>query len=365
MTKKEQRLAVQAKIILATQPAACPGGIRVGSDFAGMMAEGWALRAAGIPHQHIFAAEIEEAPRMLMQQNFTIGTLYGDVSMRVHGLVPEVDLYCAGFPCQPFSTLGSRLGLSDIRGSLIYDVLTYITLRLPKVCVLENVKTLVSPKRRQLHELILRVLEECKYNAYHALVNTANHGIPHERTRLYYVAIRKEADNGSFMWPAPVACPGLAMFLDGDPSLEVGLPPRAPPSFRHRVVNGLVLLLEKGVNPTVTDCVIDAGSSCDFTRPATNKIMTITSSRAGQGKYWLTARSRYASVAELARLQGHNARLIRRDGITDSEFGRMVGNGMSVNVLERMLPRALAAAGLVSGVHADRWLAPGVVQQLF
>jgi hypothetical protein len=42
-------------------------------------------------------------------------------------------------------------------------------------------------------------------------------------------------------------------------------------------------------------------------------------------------------------------------GIAPGHFGHMLGNSMSVNVLERLLPRVLLAAGLLSVLPEDKW----------
>ena len=56
----------------------------------------------------------------------------------------RIDMVCAGFPCQPFSVAGKRMGLDDSRGTLIYDIFNLIEFLHPKFIVLENVKGLKS-----------------------------------------------------------------------------------------------------------------------------------------------------------------------------------------------------------------------------
>ena len=48
---------------------------------------------------------------------------------------------------------------------------------------------------------------------------------------------------------------------------------------------------------------------------------------------------------------------VRRAGISDRQLGLMLGNAMSVNVLERLRVRLLPAVGLMrrETLHDDRW----------
>ena len=67
-----------------------------------------------------------------------------DVSVRKSDLEP-VDIFHAGFPCQSFSTAGSRNGFDDDRGQLFYEIIRLINEfkdRKPSVIVLENVPNL-------------------------------------------------------------------------------------------------------------------------------------------------------------------------------------------------------------------------------
>ena len=68
---------------------------------------------------------------------------FGDITKIPLDVIPNHDVLCAGFPCQPFSISGKMKGFEDTRGTLIYNVFRIVEAKQPKVVFLENVKHLV------------------------------------------------------------------------------------------------------------------------------------------------------------------------------------------------------------------------------
>ena len=58
--------------------------------------------------------------------------------------IPEHDILCGGFPCQPFSQAGKRMGVEDKRGNLFNEIIQILQFRKPKFLLLENVPHLSS-----------------------------------------------------------------------------------------------------------------------------------------------------------------------------------------------------------------------------
>ena len=69
--------------------------------------------------------------------------------------LPDFDLFTGGFPCQPFSQAGYKLGFEDTRGTLFFNVAKIVKEKKPKAVFLENVENLVSHDRgKTLHTII-------------------------------------------------------------------------------------------------------------------------------------------------------------------------------------------------------------------
>ena len=67
-------------------------------------------------------------------------------------------MLCAGFPCQSFSNIGNKEGLSDPRGALIFEVIRLLTESKPKSFLLENVKGLLTHDKGKTFAKIYNLL---------------------------------------------------------------------------------------------------------------------------------------------------------------------------------------------------------------
>lgn len=123
--------------------------------------------------------------------------------------VPDHDLLVAGFPCQPFSHAGKRLGFEDTRGTLFFSIANIISTKKPKVVLLENVRGLRNHDGGNTLKRILEVLrtpaEGLEYYVPEPKTLCArDFGLAQNRNRIFIVAIRKDLDWAeSFEFPEP------------------------------------------------------------------------------------------------------------------------------------------------------------------
>ena len=81
----------------------------------------------------VFSSDIDKAARETYKNNFGEEPS-GDITKIEAKDIPDFDVVCAGFPCQPFSLAGKRKGFEDTRGTLFFDVLRIIKEKNPKCC---------------------------------------------------------------------------------------------------------------------------------------------------------------------------------------------------------------------------------------
>ena len=132
---------------------------------------------------------------------------YGDITEEsTKSLIPDgFDILCAGFPCQPFSFAGRKLGFEETRGTLFFDVAEIIRRKRPKAFFLENVKGLLAHNKGKTMRTILNVLREDLdyYVPDPQVINAMNFGVPQHRERVYIVGFRKDQNVSEFAYPSP------------------------------------------------------------------------------------------------------------------------------------------------------------------
>lgn len=167
--------------------------------FAGL--GGFHLAAAKLGGECVFASEIDESLRVLYDKNFHQKSV-GDIREVEPSEVPDHDLLCAGFPCQPFSKAGDQMGWKDAtRGTVFFKVLEILEARKPKYLILENVAHFVKHDKGNTYRRVEKSLRSLGYDVRYVQLSPHRFGIPQIRERMYMVARLGEL-NG-FKFPEP------------------------------------------------------------------------------------------------------------------------------------------------------------------
>jgi DNA (cytosine-5)-methyltransferase 1 len=115
---------------------------------------------------------------------------FGDITLIDPKNIPDFDILLGGFPCQPFSISGKKLGFEDTRGTLFFDICRIIDEKKPKVIVLENVQHLVHHDKKRTFKTILMSLKELGYNVTYKILNAKDFGVPQNRERIFIIGTK-------------------------------------------------------------------------------------------------------------------------------------------------------------------------------
>ena len=132
--------------------------------------------------------------------------------------VPDFDICCGGFPCQPFSAAGLKRGFEDTRGTLFFNIANLVREKIksgypPRVLFLENVRGLKTHDGGKTLSVILATLEELGYSYTYEVLNAKYFGVPQNRERLFIIAWFKELiDAETFKFPYGISPEGKVIY---------------------------------------------------------------------------------------------------------------------------------------------------------
>src|SRR5690606_27931597 len=140
--------------------------------------------------------------------------------------VPDHDVLCAGFPCQPFSKAGEQLGFECTRqGDLFFNVAAIIHAKAPSYFILENVPNLLQHDGGKTFQRIKTTLVGLGYEVDARRFSPHQFGIPQIRERVYIVGSR--AGLHGFTWPEPTNRPtSITSVLERQPADAKPLSPQ-------------------------------------------------------------------------------------------------------------------------------------------
>lgn len=168
--------------------------------FAGLGGFHKALHDLG--HECVFASEIHPPLRELYLDNWGIEPV-GDIRKYTHptmlDAIPEHDILCAGFPCQPFSKAGKQAGRKDKeRGTLFDEIIKILNHRRPSYFILENVPYIKQHDNESTWKYMDREFKKLGYQVDHAFYSPQDFGIPQHRKRIFIVGSLVGLDHFSF-----------------------------------------------------------------------------------------------------------------------------------------------------------------------
>jgi DNA (cytosine-5)-methyltransferase 1 len=162
----------------------------------------------------VFASEMDIHARKTYEHNFKKispelfkNKMFNDDIRNMNvSEIPDFDILCAGFPCQPFSQAGHKRGFNDNhnseRGNLFFNIVEILQEKKPKGFFLENVRGLVKHDNGNTFKVIRNILEnELGYSFYFKIVKASDYGLPQLRPRAFMIGFRDESIMKGFQFP--------------------------------------------------------------------------------------------------------------------------------------------------------------------
>lgn len=126
--------------------------------------------------------------------------------------IPDFHVLTGGFPCQPFSQAGKKLGFEDTRGTLFHEIKKILKVKKPMAYFLENVRNLESHDNGKTIRIIENDLRALGYSFWKKVVRASDFGLPTHRPRLYMVGFLGDPENKiPFKFPEPLKEQGLSL----------------------------------------------------------------------------------------------------------------------------------------------------------
>src|ERR1700734_2897573 len=271
----------------------------------------------------VFACDIDEDCRKAYEHNYGIRP-ESDICRINPKSIPDHDLLFAGFPCQPFSIIGSQEGFADARGTLFFELAKIIEAKQPSAFVLENVKQLATHNNGETLKRILEILRGLRYTVDYRIFNALNFGLPQKRERVLIVGFKGPVEG--FAWPdKKMAMRPLSELLEKKPDKSLFASERIRRA-RHEAHKAKV-------KPSIWH-ENKAGNICSY--PYSCAL------RAGASyNYLLVNGERRPSSREMLRLQGfpESFQIV----CNASQTRKQAGNAVPVPIVKAVLEKVLHA----------------------
>ena len=148
-------------------------------------------------HNCVLSCDINKLCRESYEKNFNIKCEKNIFDLNEKKM-PDFDILCAGFPCQPFSSAGLKKGMEDKRSKVYDKILKIISEKNPRIIILENVKNLLVINKGEVIKKIVSDLEKLNYNVSFSVLNTSNFGLAQNRERIFIICTNKTLYDLSF-----------------------------------------------------------------------------------------------------------------------------------------------------------------------
>lgn len=299
----------------------------------------------------VFASEIDKYAIETYKHNHLKNNeniMHGDITKIDATEIPEHDVICAGFPCQPFSISGLQLGFEDSRGTLFFDVMRIVKVHKPMIVFLENVANLKKHNEGSTINRMKTILQDTGYDVYIEVLNASDFEVPQARKRVYFVAFRNDLKVKKFNFPIGS--------LNNSVKLEDILENEVDDKYyiirddiTFKDETAITRLEERKKNEPIRIGTINKGGQGDRIYSTKGHAITLSAHGGGSGAktgaYLVNGRVRKLTPREGLRVQGFPDDF--EFPVSDSQAYKQLGNSVAIPVLKNILKNVCELKELV------------------
>ena len=246
--------------------------------------------------------------------------------------IPEHDLLCGGFPCQPFSIAGHQKGFDDKRSNVFWKIIEILKTHKPNIIILENVKNLQSHDKKKTFKIIENELINAGYLLKYKIIDTCKvTNIPHHREQIYIIGFRNIDMYNKFNFDFPIIeNKNIKDFLEDSISDKYYY------SDRFKVFDAIKISVKKHINTNT----LYQYRRYYVRENKSNHCPTLTANMGGGGHNVPLLKDdkgiRKLTPRECFNLQGfpHDYKL---PNICDGKLYKLAGNAVSIPVIELII----------------------------
>ena len=261
-------------------------GIRLVTEFSGLEAPSCARQGLIGDFIHVSASDSSTVSREFISKNYSCQSISDSFHSKNIEQMYDADFFIAGPPCQPWSSAGERLGNNDPRARLYHETIERIIITQPKMFLLENSSHLATDEKGKTKREIISKLRMGGYQVHAQNMNTAHHGLPQFRNRLWIIGFRDDLTlTHPWAWPDEIEpCP--IQFLLPDENQDHGKSTTRPNPKKARNISDIAHARAKELNFT-GDWTIAEHLSRNFLKknphPGASPLRSLTQNKPAHG----------------------------------------------------------------------------------
>ena len=304
---------------------------------------GFRMALEKLNHKCVFSADNDKYACDTYYKNFKEYP-FVDIKKLSAKKIPDHDILCAGFPCQPFSIAGERRGFNDTRGTLFFDIVRILKEKKPKIFILENVKGLVNHDKGKTFKKIINILskkvngkinkskrENLGYNVFWKVLNSYDFNAPQNRERVFIIGFKNQ--NINYKFPKNIKLKiNLNNLINKRPKKIRRISKLSKGYIYKHLKKHQNYKKIKNLNYLVANEV--RKSRCNFRFDNISPCLTTKMGTGGNNVPYLVNQDRFFTLDECLLLQGFPKNFKLTNNYTEAL--KQIGNSVTINVVKKI-----------------------------